>query len=116
MMKESDYPYLGTDGHSCKYQSTKGVVGVKTYTNVTKESRSQLKSAIYNQPTSVTVDAHETVFKHYSSGILCSGCNTSLDHAILAVGYGTENGQEYYLVKNSWGTSWGSKGYAKIGV
>mmetsp|Transcript_86865 Transcript_86865/g.119664 ORF Transcript_86865/g.119664 Transcript_86865/m.119664 type:complete len:183 (+) Transcript_86865:443-991(+) len=116
MMLESDYSYRGTDGHSCRYSSSKGKVGVKTYTNVKHESSSQLKSAIYKQPVSVTVDGHESVFKHYSSGILCSGCNTSLGHAILAVGYGTENGKEYYLVKNSWGTHWGDKGYGKIGV
>ena len=50
----------------------------------------------------------------YSSGIINSGCGTTPDHGALAVGYGTENGQAYYLVKNSWGSAWGDNGYVKI--
>jgi len=51
----------------------------------------------------------------YTGGILDSSkCGTSLDHAVAAVGYGSENGEEYYLVRNSWGSSWGESGYIKI--
>ena len=53
-------------------------------------------------------------FQAYKSGIIKRFCGTSLDHAVLAVGYGTENGSDFWLVKNSWGTSWGEKGYVKI--
>jgi len=53
----------------------------------------------------------------YKSGVLTSArCGTKLDHGVLAVGFGVENGTEYFLVKNSWNTSWGDKGYVKIGV
>jgi cathepsin L len=64
----------------------------------------------------VVLDAGSTAFGHYSSGVITgTACGSSINHAVLAVGYGTENGIDYYLVKNSWGTGWGAGGYLKIG-
>jgi len=57
------------------------------------------------------------VFQHYKSGVLTSAdCGTNVDHAVTIVGYGTESGEEYFLVKNSWASWWGDKGYVKIGI
>ena len=74
-------------------------------------------AAIAKGVTSVTIDADSSQFRNYKSGVLTSSeCGTKLDHAVAAVGYGTdENGQDYYLVRNSWGNGWGDAGYIKIG-
>ena len=73
-----------------------------------------MKAALTQQPLSVIIQANQRTFQTYSTGVLSSGCGTDLDHAVLAVGYGTENGQEYWLIKNSWNTWWGEEGYMRL--
>ena len=76
-----------------------------------------MKAALNQQPLSVLIEADKRAFQTYKTGVLTdSACGTNLDHAVLAVGYGTENGQDYWLVKNSWNTTWGDKGYIKLGM
>ena len=111
---ESAYPYTAKDG-TCKASKTKAQSFVSSYTNVKAYSADQLKAAIANGPVSVTIEADTYVFQLYTGGVLDSAsCGTSLDHAVTAVGYGVENGVEYYLVRNSWGSGWGDHGYIKI--
>ena len=88
---------------------------VATYTKVTVDSVSALQNALAQQSVSVSIEADTYYFQSYNSGILTSSkCGTTIDHAVLAVGYGVESGTDYWLVKNSWGTSWGESGYVKI--
>lgn len=76
-----------------------------------------MKSALAKQPLSVAIDAETDKFGYYNGGIFdYSGCGTSLDHAVLLVGYGSSNGQEFWIMKNSWATSWGEKGYMRIAI
>jgi len=112
---ESQYTYTARDG-TCHDSSYTGQVKVTGIHEVSAGSSSALKSAIEQGPVSVTVNAGQNGFRYYTGGIVtASQCpGTSLDHAIAAVGFGTENGQEYYIVRNSWGTSWGEKGYIRI--
>lgn len=67
-------------------------------------------------PVSVAVEADQTVFLNYKTGVITSDqCGKNLDHGVLAVGYGTTaDGIEYFLIKNSWSHFWGDQGYVKI--
>lgn len=93
-----------------------GKVSAKGYTELTFNSNSELMSQIAAGPVSVAIEADTFVFQFYSSGVLNSkACGTNLDHGVVAVGYGTDaKGGAYFNVRNSWGPSWGSKGYVKI--
>ena len=63
----------------------------------------------------MTIEADTVAFQHYTGGVLDSEeCGTNLDHAVTAVGYGSDDGQEYFIVRNSWGASWGEQGYIRI--
>ena len=114
LMLESAYPYTAKDG-KCAYDKSKGYGTVHGYKDVTPDKTgAALRFALNSQPVSVAVEADEAAFQFYHTGVVTVGCGDQLDHGVLAVGYGTENGQDYFLVKNSWGPSWGDQGYLKI--
>jgi len=74
-----------------------------------------LEAAVAQQPVAVAIEGDKPVFQHYVSGVLASdACGTSLDHGVLVVGYGTDHGQKYWKVKNSWGTTYGEQGYIRL--
>ena len=117
---ESVYPYTSGNGSmtfDCKYNKSSATsVTVSKYVDVTPSSPSQMMAALNVQPLAVAIEADKFVFQTYKSGVLTSSkCGTNLDHAVLAVGYGTEDGNDYWLVKNSWNTTWGDQGYVKLG-
>jgi C1A family cysteine protease len=111
---ESSYKYKGRDG-TCQSSSCDlgipagGITGV---THVSKGSASALQSALDKQPVSIGIQADQQAFQFYSGGVLTGACGKNLDHSVLAVGYDT--GSQYWLVKNSWGASWGENGYIKL--
>jgi C1A family cysteine protease len=108
----SSYPYTAKDG-SC--QKCSAVAHISSCSDVKPNDQISLKAAVAQQPVSVAISADTKLFQSYSSGVITSSsCYTSLDHGVLIVGYGTENGQDYWLVKNSWSSSWGMNGYVKI--
>jgi len=76
-----------------------------------------MKAALQSQVLSVSLEADQRVFQSYSSGIFnSSACGTSLDHATAVVGWGTSGNTEYWIMRNSWGTSWGMKGYMNMEI
>jgi len=116
---EADYPYHATSGlFDCKYDKSKGVIKVTTWHMVGRDSAQGFYTALQTGPVSVAVEADKPVFHQYTKGIItdAAACGTSLDHAILVVGYGAEGTQAYWIVKNSWTTAWGESGYVRIGV
>jgi C1A family cysteine protease len=107
---ESSYAYTARDG-TCKSSFTTGIPkgGVTGYKDVSN-SASALQSALNSNPVSVAIQADQSVFQQYTGGVITSGCGTSLDHGVLAVGYDGNT----IKVKNSWGASWGVNGYVSI--
>ena len=114
-INRDSYPYTAKNG-SCQYTSLSNTgVDVSTYVNTTPGSVSQTKAAIAQQPISVSIEADKMVFQLYSGGVFdSSSCGTNLDHAVALVGYGTDAGQDYFILRNSWGVTWGEQGYMRI--
>lgn len=84
---------------------------MKSCAEVVANQTVALAEAVATQPVSICVEADQSGFQFYSSGVFNGKCGTNLDHGILLVGYGTLSGQAFWKAKNSWGTSWGNNGY-----
>jgi len=113
---EDDYPYLAVDS-TCEYDESKVVATCTGHVDVTSGDEEALKEAAGTVgPISVAIDARWPSFTAYTSGVYYnSRCSsTTLDHGVLVVGYGTEDGEDYWLVKNSWNADWGDEGYIKM--
>jgi cathepsin L len=113
---EKSYPYTARDGN-CKFNPANVGANMTDFVEIEKDSEDALKTAVATVgPIAVGIDASHFSFQLYSGGVYdeprCS--STRLDHAVLVIGYGTEGGKDYWLVKNSWGTSWGEDGYIKM--
>jgi len=110
---EADYPYTAADG-TCTKENCDSVASISSYKDVTSGSEAALMEAINKQPVSIAIEADQSSFQFYKSGVMSDACGDALDHGVLLVGYGTDAGADYWLVKNSWGASWGEAGYIRL--
>jgi KDEL-tailed cysteine endopeptidase len=111
---EDSYPYEGIDG-KCDASKDNGVlVTIDGHEDVPENDENALLKAVANQPVSVAIDAGSSDFQFYSEGVFTGSCGTELNHGVAAVGYGSERGKKYWIVRNSWGAEWGEGGYIKI--
>jgi C1A family cysteine protease len=119
LCSESSYPYSSgttkTSGTCTKTCSLITGSDVDSFVDVPPKSDNSMMGALANQPISIAIEADQKEFQLYKSGVFNGYCGTNLDHGVLLVGYGTLDDEDYYLVKNSWGTTWGSNGYIYLG-
>jgi C1A family cysteine protease len=116
---EDAYPYTsgttksaGTCETSCTNVENSQI---HSFADVPAKSDDDMMSALNVQPISIAIQADQKDFQLYQSGVFTGSCGTQLDHGVLVVGYGNMNGEDYYRVKNSWGTTWGDQGYIYLG-
>ncbi|XP_061144220.1 cathepsin S, ortholog2, tandem duplicate 1 isoform X1 [Syngnathus typhle] len=112
---EKSYPYTGKSGQ-CRYSAAQRAANCSSYKVLPENDEDALKQALaVIGPISVAIDASRPTFAFYSSGVYDdASCSKSVNHAVLAVGYGTLDGKQFWLVKNSWGASFGDGGYIRM--
>ena len=118
---EDDYPYAGHKRWFRGCASTKGLCEPAAHTRVkdfidVENTETALMEALVDQPVSVAIEADQRSFQLYKEGVYNDPeCGENLDHGVAAVGYGTsEDGIDYFIVRNSWGETWGDNGYVKL--
>nr|CAQ00106.1 papain-like cysteine proteinase [Hordeum vulgare subsp. vulgare] len=111
---EDDYPYKAVDGRCDVLRKNAKVVSIDGFEDVPENDEKSLQKAVAHHPVSVAIEAGGREFQLYHSGVFSGRCGTQLDHGVVAVGYGTENGKDYWIVRNSWGPNWGEAGYLRM--
>ena len=112
----SDYPYTGKNDE-CKYDEKKVVFKNVGYKFTPENDTAALKAVVAVQPVAGGIDCRNDWIQFYKSGVISSDCGGSVSHGILIVGFdSTPDGQEYWIIKNSWGPTWGENGFARIAM
>jgi len=107
---EKAYPYTAQDG-TCQSKGKPPGATISSFTDVAPSDNDALHTAVAQQPVSIAIEADQDGFQFYSSGVFSGDCGDALDHGVLVVGYNQTASPAYWIVKNSWGSSWGDMGY-----
>ncbi|KAF1405070.1 Cathepsin S, partial [Spheniscus mendiculus] len=112
---DDSYPYTAQDG-ACHYNLTARAATCSRYVELPHGDEAALKDAVANVgPISVSIDASQPTFFLYKAGIYHDpSCSQEVNHAVLVIGYGSSDGEDYWLVKNSWGAHFGEQGYIRM--
>jgi len=115
IMPQDKYPYEAVQGQ-CRHNTGYRATGVSAFTLIPKGDERALLDAVRTCGTvSMAYNAGTAAHSNYKSGVLdVEGCGNNPTHAVLIIGFGTEDGKDYWLIKNSWGDWWGDKGYFKM--
>uniref|UniRef100_A0ACD5WQ11 Uncharacterized protein n=1 Tax=Avena sativa TaxID=4498 RepID=A0ACD5WQ11_AVESA len=112
---ETNYPYTGADGTCNSNTASSSAASIKGHEDVPANDEASLQKAVAAQPVSVALDGGDDLFRFYKGGVLSGDCGTELDHGVAAVGYGVaDDGTKFWVIKNSWGTSWGENGFIRM--
>lgn len=111
---ESDYPYQGEETQCDNEKMDNKVVSIDNYEDVPVNNEDALLKALANQPLSVGIDGSDRFFQHYAGGVMSGYCGTKMTHAIVAVGFGSDEEKDYIIAKNSWSNQWGEDGYIRV--
>lgn len=114
---ESDYPYTGVKS-TCQFDQSKGIGQITHFANVITDDENDLKERVAWHGVAVScITANISPFMLYAGGILDNdSCveGQKFDHCVAVVGYGVEDGIDFWIVRNSWGSSWGEDGYVRM--
>lgn len=116
IVAEETYPYTSGSGTTGTCQTDKETPIVAKFSSIKdiKSNEDQMAAFVgASGPLSIAVDASKG-WQTYKSGIMTTCTGTKLDHGVLIVGYGSDSGQDYWIVKNSWNTHWGEDGYIRL--
>ncbi|CAO3625903.1 unnamed protein product [Cunninghamella blakesleeana] len=118
LSSESEYPYRSGQSkthYSCRDTGRRMNLSSLRIVQVPARDENALANALMNGPIAITLNGENNEFYNYKGGIYNNpSCSTQINHAALLVGYGQQNGQEYWIIKNSWGPTWGENGFMKI--
>jgi len=116
---DSSYSYLGYSGNQCYFSASKPLTKISGYqycSNLTtnyKCSTSIVYTLLAKGPLAVVTNGGSWAFQNYAGGLFNAACY-NIDHAVILAGYGVSGTSQYWLVRNSWGSTWGEQGYIRI--